>query len=157
MANTIYISGKGFWLHRLFEFDEFRGTRSWNMKIYPDPKSMRIIEAAKLQQKQKKDDEGISISLKRRVDKPWALKKGEAKEFAPPVVTDKDGRPWPTDKMLGNGSEVTAKVEVYTTKGGLVGARLEAVRVDAWVEYVPPVDADYDNDEEVGNDSAAPF
>jgi hypothetical protein len=54
--------------------------------------------------------------------------------YTPPEVLDKDNQPF--TKLIGNGSTVTCKVIIYDTIKGK-GHRLEAVRVDDWVEYVP--------------------
>lgn len=153
-SNYIYLSGKGAWMHRLFEPEEYLGKTSWSMKIYPDPKSMKVFNETKLfLQRKKEDDEGVGVTFKRGVKKPWKLKKGEGEDFEPPVVLDKEGRPWPAEKLLGNGSEVTIKLEVYQTAKGK-SARLDSVRVDKWVEYVPP---DEGNSGEDPDDEISPF
>jgi hypothetical protein len=54
--------------------------------------------------------------------------------FGPPTVIDKDKNP--VTALVGNGSKVTAKVAVYDTRMGK-GHRLETVRVDELVEFVP--------------------
>lgn len=152
MASTyIYLSGKGSWMHRLFEPEEYLGKTSWSMKLYPDPKSLRIFDAAKLLQRKKEDDEGIGITFKRPTTKPWKVTGKESKDFSPPVVVDNEGRPWPSDQLLGNGSEVTLKLEVFQTKLGRT-ARLESVRIDDWIEYDKPEDSPPEEDNEI-----APF
>lgn len=106
------------------------------MRLYPDPKSFKEFSRVGLQQKRKKDDEGEFVTFRRNLLKPWKLKVGESPEFTPPKVTDEFGGDWPwSDKQIGNGSEVTVKLEVYQTDNG-PGARIEGVRVDRWIEYV---------------------
>lgn len=138
-ANYIYLSGKGFWLHRLFEADEYRGNTFWSMRLYPDPKSWELFYASNLMQKIKEDEEGKFVTLRRYTEKPWKLRAGEDPAFSPPRVTDKDGAEWGTDNLIGNGSGVTVKLEIYKAKDAN-GARIEGVRVDNWIEYEPPND-----------------
>ena len=55
----------------------------------------------------------------------------------PPEVFDKDNQPIdPT--TVGNGSKATVKLSVYDTGYGK-GSRLEAVRVDELLVFVPEV------------------
>lgn len=133
----IYLSGKAAWAHRLFETDNYLGKEFWSITLYPDPKSLRTFDAAKLLQRKKEDDEGVKVQFKRQTKKPWKLKAGEKANFEPPAVVDADGSPWPSDKLIGNGSEVTLKLEIYNTMKGK-SSRLESVRVDNWVEYNSP-------------------
>lgn len=155
-SNTIYLSGKGFWLHRLFELDDFRGSKHWSMRLYPDPKSFEEFKRMGLQQKRKKDEDGEFVTFRRNLLKPWKLKPGESPEFDPPKVTDEFGGPWDEDKLVGNGSEVTVKLEVYQTANG-PGARIEGVRIDKWVEYIPPQEGPNDTDSSEGKPSIRPF
>jgi hypothetical protein len=60
--------------------------------------------------------------------------KDQLVQFGPPVVIDANGQPM--TKMVGKGSKVTIKVVVYDSMKGK-GHRLDTVRVDELVEYVP--------------------
>ena len=151
-SKHVYLSGKGFWLHRLFEQDEFKGNRFWSMRLYPDPKSLTTFKSLELNNHVKKDDEGTYITLRRPVDKKWAVKPGESKEFDPPKVRDKDGENWNDRGLIGNGSHVTVKLEVYSTPKGN-GSRIDEVRIDEWVKYENP---DAPSNVNVGAD-IAPF
>ena len=152
MAKFIYFSGKGKWMHRLFEPDEYKGNRFWSFNLYLDPKSMKAFKESGLSNKVKEDEDGKFIKLRRNVNKPWKLKPGEAAEFTPPAIADPEGKDWPEDKLLGNGSAVTAKLELYETSKGR-GGRLEAIRVDNWVEYDRPEEVT----EEAPDDDVRPF
>lgn len=149
MSNYIYLSGKGFWMHRLFEPDEYKGVKSYSLTLYPDPKSWKVFREVALQQHIKEDEEGKFLRFKKPVKKPWKLKENESPNFDAPTVSTADGNAWPEDKLIGNGSEVTVKIEVYDTKMGR-GARIEGVRVDKWVEYKKPEeDINEDPDDEI--------
>jgi len=135
-SKIIYLSGIANWAHRLFDFDEYRGKKFWSLSLLPDPASVNIIKKHMPSKKLKvnKDDGTVSVTLRRNVDKPWKLKPGEDPEFTPPVIIDKDGNEWNDRGIIGNGSEVTVKLEVYQTPNG-EGSRIESVRVDDWVKY----------------------
>ena len=142
-SQTMYLTGKGAWFHKLFEPDDYQGVEKWKFNFYPDARSMEKFKALGTTKKIKNDDIGEYVILDRPVDKPWPVKDGENPQFDPPRITDADGEEWPSDMIIGNGSSVTIKISPYQFKfKAKVGTavRLEAVRVDEWVEYVPPKD-----------------
>lgn len=134
---TVYVSGKGYWFQKIFQEDNFRGTRFWALKFYPDPESRAKVLAVGKQIRE--DDDGEYVTLKRTVLKPWKLKPNESAERTPPEVMDADNHPWSTDILIGNGSKVTCKLTTYTTRNG-PGSVLEAIRVDELVEYQKPAE-----------------
>jgi hypothetical protein len=135
---TIYLSGKGKWFHKLFNFDEFRGNRFWAFDLYPDPASLETFKKLGVLNKLKENDEGKYVTLRRNVLKKWKLKPDENPEFEPPEVTNADGEEWGEDMgIIGNGSAVTAKLEHFETANG-PAIRLNAVRIDDLVEYIRP-------------------
>lgn len=101
----------------------------YGLDLYLDQESIEKFDKSGLQLTKKAGEEGIYISLKR---KPQALIKGELVNFGPPQVLDADNAVF--GGVIGNGSTVTCKVNVYDTAKGK-GHRLEAVRVDTLVEY----------------------
>lgn len=155
-ANYVFLSGKGAWLHRLFEYDEYKGNKFWSMRLYPDPKSLKTFQSLGLNNHIKKDDEGTYVTLRRSVDKKWTLKPGEKKEFDPPIIVDKDGELWNDRGLIGNGSAVTVKLETYTSAKG-AGSRIESVRVDDWIKYEVPNDAPSTSDDDNKLDDPLPF
>lgn len=152
--NYVYLTGVGKWMHKLFEPDEFRGQRFWAFDLYLDPKALDTFKALKTQKKIKVNDEGMYVTLRRNVAKPWKLRVGESPEFDPPTVTLPDGSKWDSEVqggLLGNGSKVTAKLEVYPVGDG-IGTRLVGVRVDEPVLYLAPLaDAGLGKDNPIQN------
>lgn len=132
-SKVLYLSGKGSWF-KLVEPDEYRGTKNWKFDFYPDDKSWAAIKAQGIQKKVKENEDGKFISLARPVAKKWKLKDGESPEFDPPRILGPDDQPWDTSVIIGNGSAVTIKIEVYQTSMG-PGTRLDVVRVDDHVPY----------------------
>jgi hypothetical protein len=88
-----------------------------------------------------KDGEGY-YSFRRKPDS-LVWKNKQQVPAGKPLVLDASGAP--TDQLIGNGSVCTIEITVfdYDNKFGKgKGHRLEAVRIDELVEYVPPVQDD---------------
>lgn len=138
-TETIYLSGKAKWV-RPTSPDPWG---NWKMDLYPDTESYnKFLELKEtkdgvsgIKNVIKKDDDGYCITLRRPTQKVY---KGKVQGFAPPEVLDKDNQPM-RDTLIGNGSDVTAKVSVYThgTPGGgkARAMRWEAVRVDNLIPF----------------------
>jgi hypothetical protein len=82
-----------------------------------------------------KDDDGWKLNISRPVQKVW---KGRVIAFTPPSVVNADGQPI-DGVAIGNGSDVTAKIEVYqhgTPNGKKAHAiRWEGLRVDNLIPF----------------------
>jgi hypothetical protein len=134
-AEELYLKGKAKWANRLYVPDiEYK---KWGLVLYPDHASLEIIrdlQAQGVKNVLKKDDDGYYISLGRPTEK---VIRGKVIPFSPPVVLDADGNA--TTVSIGNGSDVTVKMEVYshgTPTGGKAKAmRLQSVRIDNLVPY----------------------
>jgi len=123
-----YLSGKAKWA-KLFKPDEKYG--NFQINVYLDEPSLSLFDKLGLQLQKRKDEEGTYVTFRRA---PKKLIKGELVDFGPPKVLDKDNNP--SEKLVGNGSEVTIKVATFDTVKGK-GHRLDAVRVEKLVEYMP--------------------
>lgn len=140
-TQTIYLTGKGKWFHKIFQADEYRGKKSWSFTLYPEPDSLEkikgIIKQYQLLNRIKKDEDGECLNLKRPVMKPWKVE-NEPPEFEPVRVLDEHGELITDDyPKIGNGTKVTAKLSLFQSANGS-GMRLESIRVDELVEYAPP-------------------
>lgn len=145
----VYFKGKGSWFRHLFQLDE--EYQRWHITIHFVPQSLDEFKALKLKTHLKKDDDGYYAKLSRPRKK--VTKAGKEIIFDAPQVFDKDGQPWPKDKHIGNGSDITVKCELYQYQppGGAPKAnaiRLASVRIDNHVPYEP--DRDYTKDEAKG-------
>ena len=145
MANKqyIYLSGKAKWANKLFAPDlKFK---NWSVLLYPNEESYsKILELKKgkddvqgLLNIIKKDEDGYCLTLKRPTEK---LIRGKMIGYAPPLVLNADNSPFnPQGPQLGNGSDITCKIEYYEyakPAGGRGSAiRLESVRVDNLVPF----------------------
>ena len=134
MTNQVYIQGKVHWVHAV-NTNKFG---DWSFQIYPDTKSLEIIrdlQSKGLKNVLKKDDDGYYIQFKR----PVKIKvKGKDQPLNKPTIVDREGKPI-DGVAIGNGSDATAKLSVYshpTPSGGrAVAARWESMRIDNLVEF----------------------
>ena len=123
----------------------------WVATIYPTKDSLeqiRELQAEGLKNVIKKDEDGYFVRFRCDTFKP--RKDGTVWTFAQPVVVDMDNRPVDGD-VVGQGSDVTLKLEVYEhptpTGGKSIAARLVGVRVDNLIEFDPDRDMDDDTRE----------
>lgn len=137
-----YFKGKVKWANKLFTPDQ--KFKCYSLLLYPDQDSYAKIMDLKagkdgtqgLLNVIKKDDEGYNITLKRPTEK---LMKGRLQAFLPPVVLNADNSPFNQQTAIGNGSDVTCKVEWYDyarpTGGRGSAIRLESVRIDSLIPF----------------------
>jgi hypothetical protein len=99
---------------------------------FDDPDEAKAFKAEKTKKEFKEDEEnGRSyVQFRRYTENLKYPKFGGC-----PRVADKDNNPWPEKVLIGNGSKATIWVQVYETKNGRKGTRLEAVRIDDLVPY----------------------
>ena len=125
MATDIYyFSGTCKWakVHESTPTYDKKGME-WSISMYLDDNGWAQFEKSGLELKVRTDDDGKFVNFKRPTKK---LIKDELVEFESPIVVDANNMP--VTKLIGNGSEVIAKVSVYdTTKGK--GHRFEGIRV----------------------------
>lgn len=134
-TKDIYLTGRIKWAKGLKIMDE--KFKSYSAQFYPSDKSMNEYKSLGLKTTFRMDDEGENFSIRRPHAKLFKNKEGveEVKVFGLPEVFDNEGNP--IDPMkVGNGSEVTVKLQVYDTGYGK-GSRLEAIRVDNLITFVP--------------------
>lgn len=133
----IYLKGKVKWF-RPRVLDMQFPPPSWKAMHYLDSESKdKIIDLQTkgLKNKLGKDDEGYYINIRRP---SFLTVKGAMVPLQPPVVLDKDGNIM-DDPQVGNGSDVTTKMEVYSHKtpqgGKSVAMRWESSRIDNLVPF----------------------
>ena len=136
----IYVSGKTSWTKLVIPDQKYD---KWGLRLHPDADSLekiRELQSRGLKNTVRKDDDGWYTNFSRPTKKVY---KGIVKLFEPPLVINKDGEPI-ADASIGNGSDVTIKLEVYehSTPGGgtAVAARLDTVRIDNLIPYEPKRD-----------------
>ena len=130
----IFLQGKSKWT-RVDHPDQYG---AYSTVLYPNAASMKKIYELKergLLNVIKKDEDGEYITFKRPTQKTI---NGKVRGFTPPECLDAQGNK--LKAFIGNGSDVTVKLEVYGYKSPLggkegVAARLDSIRVDNLVPY----------------------
>lgn len=141
-TEMVFIQGKVKW----FRPKVPNKWNKWSVQIHPNDKGLEIIrdlQAEGLKNMIKKDEDGYYTSFSRPVTKETST--GKILSFTPVEVFDADGKP--TDVRVGNGSDVTLKIEVYqhATPGG--GKAKAARWVSARIDNLIPYEAERDNNE----------
>ena len=129
MLEPIYLSGKCHYASVVEPNTTFEPT--WQIDIALDKESKKLVEAAGLSIKNKGDDRGDYVTLKRKV-----LRKDGSRRRAP-SVKDSQNNPWDS-KPIGNGSTVNVKALPFDwSYAGKTGrsADLTAVQVVDLIEY----------------------
>lgn len=136
-----YFQGKASWAKLITPDLEFK---NWNIKVHLTPDSYNQFMKLKepdgeidgILNEVKQDDDGYFVVFKRPTEKKFG---NEIKMFSPPEVLDADGKTM-KGVHIGNGSDVTVKVECYKynkpfKKGRGRAIRLVSVRVDNLIPY----------------------
>lgn len=138
-TEIIYIQGKVSW----FRPKVPNKWNKWSVQIHPNDKGLDLIRELQGQGVKnvlKKDDDGYYTSFSRPVTKETST--GKILSFKPVEVFDMDGNPY--DGNVGNGSDVTLKLEVYqhATPGG---GKAKAVRwLSARIDNLIPFESNRD-------------
>jgi hypothetical protein len=117
---------------------------NWHISIYPTPDSLntiRDLQGEGLKNVIKKDDENqYFVKFTRYPYKEYKDRGGRLTriDFAPPEIIDRDGVPY--RDLIGAGSDVTLKLEVYQhavpgTTNKAKAARLAGIMIDNLVPY----------------------
>lgn len=138
-TENIYIKGKVSWFRA-------KQTNQWNkysVQIHPvheDLEVIRGLQSRGLKNVIKKDDDGYFVNFTRPVTKQY--KSGKVQTYAPPQVFDKDGNLY--EGQVGNGSDVTLKIEVYEHDNQAGGKAVAARWVSARIDNLVPFETDKD-------------
>ena len=112
----------------------------WSTQFYPNAESLEIINGLikdGIKNQLKKDDDGYFIRFRRHPQKQG--KDGRIIQFEPPETLNADGTP--CRDIVGDGSDVTLRLEVYGGKnpfgsGTYKAARLGGIKVQNLVPYI---------------------
>lgn len=125
-STMVDLKGKLMWC-RIVDLNRYG---KWSLDLYPDAESLeklRELQAEGVKNVIKKDDEGYHVQISR----PPSLNFGRASEqsVTPPRIRDKDKQPLPANVLIGNGSDGTVTVEVYTHRVPNSEKRAKAMRL----------------------------
>lgn len=140
-TDFVYVKGKASWPRLMIPDPMYN---KWSIRLHPDKDSLEIIrnlQAEGIKNVIKKDDDGYYVQLSRPTHRKGRPGTADI-PLAPPQVVDADGNMY--DGRIGNGSDVTLKLEVYSHKtpggGKAKAARLASVRIDNLAPYDPARD-----------------
>lgn len=131
----IYLQGKSKFARNLISVDNFD---KYSVSLCSmTPASYDLISALNVRNIIKKDEDGYSVKLSCPRSK---MMKGKPVFFEPPTIIDTDGIT-KKDLIIGDGSDITCKVQVYTYKPPgeqerKNAIRLASVRVDNLVPFL---------------------
>lgn len=132
----IFVKGKTKWFRAAQPDPKYE---KWSHVLWLDNESLekiRELQARGLKNLLKKDEDGYYISLGRPTNRKI---NGRITGLAPPEVIMADGVTPLRNVNVGNGSDVTTKLEVYEHKtpggGKAVAARWLSSRIDNLVEF----------------------
>jgi len=118
MAKTefVYLQGKTKW----FRHSAPNQWGNWAHDLYLDPPSLEkwkeLQEGGEdiqgIKNQLRKDEDGYFVTLRRPIEKQ--MKTGKKMGFSPPDVYMADGVTPLRGVLVGNGSDITTKLEVYT-------------------------------------------
>lgn len=141
----VFLQGKAKWAKLVTPDTKFN---RWGIVLYMDKASLDIFNEMKkegVKNVLKKDEDGYHAQFSRPCSK---LIRGKVIGFAPPEVLESDGKSVLRNALVGNGSDVTIKLEQYWYKtpiGEMESAvRLLSVRVDTLVPFEMSKDFDED-------------
>lgn len=147
----VYLQGKAKWVN-IFRPDKFG---SWSLQLYMTPESIEKFKTMGLRTELKKDEDGYYAKFKCDVQKEI---RGKKIAFPRPMVVDLEGKP--TEVHIGNGSDITIKLDHYNYRSpkGETGwaARLSGVRIDNLVEYERERDASEEDNAQLANIQSQP-
>lgn len=134
-SDYIYIQGKVSWVKYITPDPMYN---KWSVTIHPNTEGIEAIRELQTQgvkNQFKKDEDGYYIQFSRPTDRKI---KGKVVGMTPPVVLDKDGNPL-DGVAVGNGSDATVKLEIYshpTPSGGKAkAARWASMKVDNLIPF----------------------
>lgn len=142
-SEYLFLQGKTKW----FRNEKTNEWGKWSHVLYPTDaglEKIRELQSEGVKNVLKKDEDGYFLSIgrnseiKRKTDGGGVKMQG----MAPPEVIDMEGKPF--KGSVGNGSDITTKVEVYqhgTPGGGKAKAmRWVSTRIDNLIPYEPTRD-----------------
>lgn len=147
-TSYVYLKGKAKYCKLLGRGDaEYR---CWSTGLYLTPESYDTFMKMKentdevdgILNEVKKDDDGYYVNLRRPFAKVF---QGKEKALDPVIVLDHNNLPWQSHILIGNGSDITCKVEHYTYKAPFSKKKGSAIRLlSARVDQLVPFEMDKD-------------
>lgn len=108
-----------------------RDGKEWTIELKPDKNAIKVLKELKLDSRITKGENKDRILFRQKEKRP----SGELNRRI--SVFDANDKPWPVDKLIGNGSIVDLKFKFTDYgKGKIPGVYPQAIRVLEYIEYV---------------------
>lgn len=144
----IFLKGKVKWFRHIQPDASFGGTPKWKHQLYiqaEDLPKIKELQAQGVKNHLKKDDDGYYMNFSRVTQ--IQRRDGKIVGLDPPLVTMAGSDLPLRDTMVGNGSDVTDKIEVYS-HGTPGGGKAKALRWEgSRIDHLVPFDTRKDYDE----------
>lgn len=150
-SEYVYVKGKVSWVKYVTPDQMYN---KWSVTLHPDEESIKAIQSLQMDRgiknQFKKDEDGYYIQFSRPIERKGKSKDGRTISIpmSPPVVLDEKGQPM-ENVPIGNGSDATIKLEIYshpTPSGGRAhAARWAAMKLDNLIPFNK--DTDFPNAE----------
>lgn len=134
-SDTVYIQGKVSWVKYVTPDPMYN---KWSVQIHPNQEGIekiRELQTEGVKNQFKKDEDGYYINFSRPTERKL---KGKIIGMTPPVVLNQDGTPM-DGVAIGNGSDATLKLEIYshpTPSGSKAkAARWAGLKIDNLVPF----------------------
>lgn len=134
-SDTVYIQGKVSWVKYVTPDPMYN---KWSVQIHPNAEGVekiRELQTEGVKNQFKKDEDGYYINFSRPTDRKI---KGKVVGMTPPVVLNSDGVPM-DGVAIGNGSDATLKLEIYShpTPSGTKAkaARWAGLKIDNLIPF----------------------
>lgn len=131
----VFLQGKAKWC-RVHTPDQFG---KWKTVLYLNDEGVNLVNGLKergLKNVLGKDEDGYNMTFSRATN---ITVQGKVIGMAPPEILEADGKTPLKGVMIGNGSDVTVKLDIYPCrpKGAkpFIAARLESIRVDNLIPF----------------------
>ena len=129
-SEQIYFSGTCKWAKVWKADDKYD---KYTIDLYLDDESWDKFHASGLQLKVREDEDGAFVKFSRSNEQTV---RGKTIVLGRPSLKDADLNDLEEGTLIGNGSTVTCRVEVYDSKNGK-GHKLHAVKVDNLIVFDP--------------------
>lgn len=134
-SDYVFIQGKVAWVKYVTPDPMYN---KWSIQVHPNAEGIEVIRELQTQgikNQFKKDEDGYYINFSRPVDRKI---KGKVIGMTPPVVLNSEGTPM-DGVAIGNGSDGTVKLEIYThptpSGGKAKAARWAGLKVDNLIPF----------------------
>lgn len=135
-TTTVYLSGEASWCKLTQNKLDTKFRPNWSLSVALDPASLNAFKEAKIGVELREDDQGLKrvANFRRYADVDYKDSERRSTKLPPRVLSEENVL---YGGVIGNGSEVTVKLDVFDTKYPRKGHRLVSVKINKLIPYEP--------------------